>query len=112
MLLKEDADMRVQSFSANHVDALVRIEGLDSVRFSSLYGYSELSQRHLSWELLRNINKNVSEDWVIGGDFNEIMDENEKYGGRRKSKAVMDEFRGVVKELALVDVKSDKGWFT
>lgn len=37
---------------------------------------------------------------------------NEKSGGRRKAKMVIDEFRKVANELALVDVKSDKGWFT
>lgn len=56
-------------------------------RFSGFYEYSDDSQRHLSWELLHNIGQRVREDWVIGGDFNEILDENEKNGGRRKSMA-------------------------
>lgn len=48
----------------------------------------------------------------IRGDFNEILDDSEKDEGRRKSIAVLDEFRKVIRELALVDVKLDKGWYT
>lgn len=49
---------------------------------------------------------------MVEGDFNEILDESEKCRGRRKSMAAMDEFRRVVSDLALIDVKPDQGWFT
>lgn len=35
-----------------------------------------------------------------------------KKGGRRKSQVDMGDFKGVVNELALVDIKKDQGWFT
>lgn len=104
--------MQIQSFSTSHVDALILIEGLDLVRFSGFYGFRKLNQRQLSWDMLKNIGKNVREDWIVGGDLNEIIDENEKCGGRGKYKVAMHEFKGVVNELALVDVKPDKGWLT
>lgn len=62
--------------------------------------------------MLKNFSRTVKEDWIIGGDFNEVMDENEKSRSRRKSKEVMDEFREVVNGLALVDIKPNKRWFT
>lgn len=49
---------------------------------------------------------------MIGRDFNEILDDSEKDGGRRKSIAVLEEFKKVIRELVLVDVKPDKGWYT
>ncbi|MBA0803111.1 hypothetical protein Gohar_013359, partial [Gossypium harknessii] len=48
----------------------------------------------------------------VGGDFNAIIDDAKKEGGRRKPRANMDEFRDVLEELALVDIKIDRGWFT
>ncbi|MBA0630594.1 hypothetical protein Godav_002673 [Gossypium davidsonii] len=36
----------------------------------------------------------------------------EKEGGRRKSRVTMEEFRDVIEELTLVDIKTDKGLFT
>lgn len=47
-----------------------------------------------------------------GGDFYEILDEFEKSGGRRKSGVAMDDFWRVISNLALVDVKPNRGWFT
>lgn len=71
-----------------------------------------LSVRDQSWELLRNLARNGVENWIVGGDFNEVMDKNEKYGGRRKARTIMEAFRKVADDLALTDMKLDRGWFT
>ncbi|KAG8497230.1 hypothetical protein CXB51_008424 [Gossypium anomalum] len=46
------------------------------------------------------------------GDFNAILNNSEKEGGRRKSKVLMDDFSKVVDELSLIDLKTINGWFT
>ncbi|MBA0787451.1 hypothetical protein Gotri_027919 [Gossypium trilobum] len=46
------------------------------------------------------------------GDFNEVMDDAEKCGGRRRPRVAMDNFRKVLNDLGLVDIKPDNGWFT
>ncbi|MFQ6650065.1 hypothetical protein Gotur_022611 [Gossypium turneri] len=46
------------------------------------------------------------------GDFNEIMDNSEKFGMRGHPRVFMDNFWDVMDDLALIDVKPDKGWFT
>ncbi|MBA0580954.1 hypothetical protein Gorai_023151, partial [Gossypium raimondii] len=58
------------------------------------------------------VGRSVREAWIVGGDFNAIINEAEKEGGRRKSRASMEEFREVMEELSMVDIKTDKGWFT
>ncbi|KAG8489184.1 hypothetical protein CXB51_017232 [Gossypium anomalum] len=47
-----------------------------------------------------------------GGDFNAILNNAEKEGGRRKPKSSMDDFRNILEELVLIDVKPSSGWFT
>ncbi|MBA0696892.1 hypothetical protein Goari_003412, partial [Gossypium aridum] len=47
-----------------------------------------------------------------GGDFNAILNNSEKEGGRRKPKALLDEFCDLMEELSLNDVKTSNGWFT
>lgn len=54
----------------------------------------------------------MNEDWIIGEDFNEIVDDSEKSGGRRKLRVVVEDFRKVIDDLTMVDIKLDKGWFT
>ncbi|KAA3470588.1 reverse transcriptase [Gossypium australe] len=64
-----------------------------------------------SWDILRTVGRLVREDWIVGGDFNAIIDEAEKEGACRKPRVTMDEFRDVMEDLTLVDIKTDKGWF-
>lgn len=54
----------------------------------------------------------MNEDWIVGGYFNEVLDESEKSEGRRKSRVTMDDFRKVIDKLSLVDIKLNRGWFT
>ncbi|KAK8356493.1 hypothetical protein V6Z12_A05G357600 [Gossypium hirsutum] len=62
--------------------------------------------------MLRRVGHSVNEKWIIGGDFNAILDEAEKEGGRRKSTVLMEDFRTIFDELAMVDLKTNNGWFT
>ncbi|MBA0731287.1 hypothetical protein Golax_020646 [Gossypium laxum] len=43
--------------------------------------------------------------WIVGGDFNDILNNSEKEGGRRKLKISMDEFCNILEEFNLTDVK-------
>ncbi|PPD88491.1 hypothetical protein GOBAR_DD14580 [Gossypium barbadense] len=62
--------------------------------------------------MLRRVGKDVKEKWIIGGDFNAILENAEKKGGRRKPKALMEDFRKIIDEFSMVDLKTDNGWFT
>ncbi|KAK5845401.1 hypothetical protein PVK06_001583 [Gossypium arboreum] len=61
--------------------------------------------------MLKRVGRSVKEKWIIGGNFNAILDNSEKEGGRKKPQALMDDFREVIDELSLVDLKIDNGWF-
>ncbi|KAK5825203.1 hypothetical protein PVK06_020011 [Gossypium arboreum] len=61
-----------------------------------------------SWDILRSVGKVVREDWIVGGDFNAIVNDVEIDVGRKKARASMEEFKDVMEDLALVDVKMDK----
>lgn len=44
LMWKEDVNIQSQSFSINHMDALVFLKGFDQVRFSRFYDCLEVSQ--------------------------------------------------------------------
>ncbi|KAH0642755.1 hypothetical protein KY289_033729 [Solanum tuberosum] len=43
--------------------------------------YSSALERLELWEQLEEIAENSTISWLVGGDFNTIMDEDEKLGG-------------------------------
>ncbi|KAG8501141.1 hypothetical protein CXB51_003229 [Gossypium anomalum] len=46
------------------------------------------------------------------GDFNAIMDDTKNEGRRRKPGTHIEDFREVLEELVLVDIKHSRVWFT
>ncbi|PPD97602.1 hypothetical protein GOBAR_DD05374 [Gossypium barbadense] len=84
----------------------------EKFRFTGLYGQTESSLRHQAWDMLRRVKSTVNEGWIVGGDFNAILNDAEKEGGRRKPRALVDEFKNILEELSLTDVRTCNGWFT
>ncbi|KAK5772110.1 hypothetical protein PVK06_048381 [Gossypium arboreum] len=105
MLWREGVEVAIQSYSSNHINSLVKIDNRINIRFTSFNGHADPNVRDQSWEIIRRIGRAVKEEWIVGEDFNAIMDDAEKKGGRRKPRTLMEDFREVLEELALVDIR-------
>ncbi|TXG57285.1 hypothetical protein EZV62_018598 [Acer yangbiense] len=81
LLWKDDWDVTVLSMSLGHIDARVRMEDGYLWRFSGFYGNPNPSFRRVSWDLLRRLQAVDTLPWVCGGDFNELLNLDEKLGG-------------------------------
>ncbi|TYJ37050.1 hypothetical protein E1A91_A05G349500v1, partial [Gossypium mustelinum] len=112
LLWKEGVNVSVQNYSKFHIDSLVSMDDGEKFRFTSFYGQTDPSLRQQSWDMLRRVKSMVNEGWIMGGDFNAILNNSEKEGGRRKPRTLMDDFCDVLEELSLTDVKTPNGWFT
>ncbi|PPR85704.1 hypothetical protein GOBAR_AA34990 [Gossypium barbadense] len=112
MMWKESNQVEIPTYSSNHIDALVHLKNESPIHFTGFYGNADPNRRQSSWNMLKRVGQTVTGKWIIEGDFNAILDEAEKDGGRRKPKALMEDFRTIVDELAVVDLKTDNGWFT
>ncbi|KAK8335249.1 hypothetical protein V6Z12_A09G041300, partial [Gossypium hirsutum] len=82
------------------------------LRLTGFYGQADPNNRNLSWDMLRRVKDTINEGWILAGDFNAILNNAEKEGGRRKPRSSMEDFCKLLEELALVDVKTNNGWFT
>ncbi|TYI08987.1 hypothetical protein ES332_A09G039800v1 [Gossypium tomentosum] len=100
--MKESNKVEVQTYSSNHIDSIIKLENDNPIRFTGFYGNAEPNKRQCSWNMLRRVGQSVTEKWIIGGDFNAILDNAEKEG----------DFREVVDELSMADLKTDNDWFT
>ncbi|PPD99239.1 hypothetical protein GOBAR_DD03731 [Gossypium barbadense] len=81
-------------------------------RFTGFYGQTDPNLRQLSWDMLRRVKSTINEGWIMGGNFNTILNNSEKDRGRRKPKTSMDDFCDILVELNLTDVKTCNGCFT
>ncbi|MBA0580914.1 hypothetical protein Gorai_023113 [Gossypium raimondii] len=92
-------DVTIQNYSSHHSDSLVKMKGQNNFWFTWFYGHADPNLRNHSWDILRIVGRSVREDWIIGGDFNAIINDAEKARGRRKSRVLMDEFTDLVAQI-------------
>ncbi|KAH1055792.1 hypothetical protein J1N35_033857 [Gossypium stocksii] len=97
ILWKNETKVTIKNFSNHHIDSLVFIEGMDCFRFMGFYGFFDLNNREQSLELLRRVGSLIHDDWIIGGNSNAILNDEEKVG--------MEEFGKMLDELALMILK-------
>ncbi|XP_059068246.1 uncharacterized protein LOC131858814 [Cryptomeria japonica] len=79
----------------------------------NVYGPSKTADKTKVWNILTNKIKDlISDRVVVAGDFNALLDLDEKKGGLRMTNKVMDDFRDFVEQNQLVDVKTKNGQYT
>lgn len=101
---KQEVDVTVLYQSAHLIDCKVIFNGI-SFYLSFVYGYPERQHRHLLWERLERIAVNRQGRWFITGDFNEILNHNEKVGGNARSDISFNEFRQMIRVCNFTDLK-------
>ncbi|XP_074309541.1 uncharacterized protein LOC141644025 [Silene latifolia] len=109
-LWKKEVDCNFVSTSVHHVDCHIR-EREKEWRITGFYGWSAVSDRHLSWELLRLLHHQSAHPWVCIGNFNEIFYFTEMKGGSR-AQWQMNNFQSAIDDCGLRDVPWEGYKFT
>ncbi|XP_019164319.1 PREDICTED: uncharacterized protein LOC109160487 [Ipomoea nil] len=79
MLWLNSVCLQVTAYDSNFIDARVELEaGSPGWRFTGYYGFSERARRREAWQLLRNLAGQSTEPWVIMGELNDLLHQNEK----------------------------------
>ncbi|XP_023644536.1 uncharacterized protein LOC111832445 [Capsella rubella] len=87
-------------------DRLIDIETIingNRVFMTFIYGDPVVSNREYVWERLMRIGVVRSEPWFIIGDFNEIIGNHEKKGGKKRSETSFLPFRAMIDSCGLID---------
>jgi hypothetical protein len=96
--------VNIQSYSTHHIDVdVIQQEGVHW-RLTGFYGHPERALRYHSWNLLRHLCQSQVSPWLVLGDFNEIMQLEEKWGGQDRSVAQMTAFREALSDCLLQDL--------
>jgi hypothetical protein len=78
----DDFVVNIKNYSRRHIHAEVWCKNTcDRWHFTGFYGHPKVVRRKESWRLLQHIRASPSVAWVYVGDFNEVMEEGEKWGG-------------------------------
>ena len=81
LLWKEGFDVWLKSCSNTHIDVVVcEGNGAQPWRATGFYGHPDSGMRPISWKLLESLKSQCHMPWIVFGDFNEILNSDEKLG--------------------------------
>ncbi|XP_074274120.1 uncharacterized protein LOC141597550 [Silene latifolia] len=99
-----------RSASVHHMDFEIH-ETEGNWRVTGFYGWPNVTDRYLSWKLLRELGAQYGGPWVCIGDFNEILFATEMKGGTRPQWQ-MNNFREAIDDCGLRDIAFEGYAFT
>ncbi|XP_020253738.1 uncharacterized protein LOC109830781 [Asparagus officinalis] len=80
--------------------------------FTVVYALNDNSGRKSLWHDILAFKQNVSCPWIIGGDFNTIIDNNEKIGGSLVTDTDTEDFQNFISSCQLMHLKTTGCFFT
>lgn len=81
-------------------------------RMTGIYGEPRWEHKDQTWNALRQLKNASSLPWLVLGDFNEILYNYEKEGGRARSQRQMQDFHDALDDCDLVDMGYSGDMFT
>lgn len=108
----KDIDVQIKSCSRHHIDMYVKNTNKKCWRCTRVYGHPKANEKKHTWTLLRRLAGLSSLPWLCFGDFNEILNPNEKIGGVNRNANLIAEFRDAVLDCKLIDLGSKGHPFT
>jgi len=106
LLWTNEVCVKLQTYDKLHIDVMVvdPVSGADKWRFTGFYGEARKENRHRSWELMHFLSVQSDAPWLCAGDFNEILEANEQFGGVQRPERQMDGFRDALSACGFFDL--------
>jgi hypothetical protein len=91
----DGVEITIQNFSRWHINVVISPRGGGlQWKFTGFYGHPDASKKHEAWSTLKYmVEIDPPVPWLSVGDFNEIADLSEKFGGAGKASGQMINFR-------------------
>lgn len=109
---KNEVDFSLVSFSAYHICGDIKETKGNIWRFTGIYGWADAANKFRTWDLIHNICSSSPHPIMFGGDFNEILSNEEKTGGLTRDQRMMDNFREVLEICSFRDLGFEGRWVT
>lgn len=79
-------------------------EQIGKWRYTGFYGCPERERRQESWNLLRTLATESDLPWCVLGDFNDMLFDFEKQGGRPQPRSLLEGFTNTIIDCRLEDL--------
>lgn len=97
-------DVRILLSNSNVISVLIFSHPSNHTwHFSDIYGPTASSLKRQFWTDLRNIAAAFDGPWVILGDFNTVLAQSDKQGGRPMTSSSRGGLQGVIYDTGLID---------
>ncbi|XP_074315654.1 uncharacterized protein LOC141651861 [Silene latifolia] len=80
--------------------------------FTVVYGMNKMVDREPLWDSLCKYDSGISGPWIVGGDFNAIMANNERSGGAPITNSEMRHLLQVTQDCQLTDLCAKGAFYT
>ncbi|KAG2297914.1 hypothetical protein Bca52824_034386 [Brassica carinata] len=101
---RESVTLEVLHASPNIIDAEIKFKGTSSY-VSFIYGVPAVGNRSQFWESVSDLASGRDAPWLLTGDFNDILNNEEKVGGPERWEGSFTAFRSFVSQNGLWDLK-------
>ena len=105
LMWKNNVSLSLISQDERLIDSHVTFNN-KSFYLSCVYGHPTQSERHQLWQTLEHISDNRNAEWLLVGDFNEILSNAEKIGGPMREEWTFRNFRNMVSHCDIEDMRS------
>ncbi|XP_026437705.1 uncharacterized protein LOC113335903 [Papaver somniferum] len=107
LIWKHNLDVEIMDLSINHINAAIKHTRGPSWLFTGYYGSPyDTDSKLSSWKVLENSALNHSLPWLVIGDFNFILHDNEKYSTQPLDNIEANIFSNKIVDLDLNDLGS------
>ena len=110
MMWKKEVNIQVNDISKYFID--VSVHGETVWRLTGIYGEPSWEHKEATWEVLRTLHGIMTMPWLVLGDFNEILYNHEKDGGRPRTQKQLHAFHDALSACQLSDLGFEWDKFT
>jgi exonuclease III len=105
LLWGDEIIVDIQNYSHRHINGVIKTPMVDvQWKFTGFYGHPDVNKRQESWDLLKVLKQFSPNPWICIGDFNEVISNEEKWGGSNRSSSQMRRFQLALEECELSDM--------
>lgn len=109
----ERVDVTLMSSTEQEIHATVKVSNsYSNWLFSTIYASLRSAERYILWNNLIKVSELHNLPWVMAGDFNKPLTEEDKYGGRAVGVNRSLLFKECLAKCSMIDIGFTWAWFT